>query len=149
MAQNRSGDSDANTATAGSAAKPRSSVFKYYIHDGVDACRLQLIGELADADVPELTGCWKTARTILGNRKLVLDLRELSKTDEAGREWLLAMVREGASSLPESYFRDHLAKPTDETTGPKPIAGKLAKLSNILRGEREIDVSSGSSTRVR
>lgn len=151
MAEHRNSDSSQNltaqTSRPASRASLRSSLFKYYIHDGVESCRLQLIGELSEAEVPELTGCWSTVKTTLGSRKLVLDLRRLQKTDECGREWLLAMVREGAVSIPESYFRDHLANPTADASHPPMTGGKLAKLSNLLRGDRDLGVT--SSTRVR
>ena len=84
-------------------------MFKYYIHDSVDACRLQLLGSLSEAYVRELNGCWNTAKTTLGGRKLVIDLRGLQSTDEAGKAWLLSMVHEGATYLPESYFRAGLS----------------------------------------
>ncbi|MBV9779510.1 MAG: hypothetical protein JOY62_05995 [Acidobacteriaceae bacterium] len=91
-----------NTERAGSpASEPpntfvRSSRFKYYIHDGVSACRLQLIGELTSADLEELNGCWRTAKTTLGNRKLILDLRDLTAIDEDGRQWVSSMTVQGA-----------------------------------------------------
>ena len=131
------------------AAPPRvrSSTLKYYIHDGVDNFRLQLIGELAEQDVPELTGCWNTARTILVNRKLVLDLTQLKRTDEAGREWLLSMVREGATSIPESYFRDHLANVVERDNQTRAAPNNLSRLTNAFRGSRDIGVE--GSTRAR
>lgn len=131
---------------AGPSQLVRSSQFKYYIHDGIECCRLQLIGELNDLDVAELTGCWNTARTTLGSRRLELDVTALRKTDDAGHEWLLAMVREGAVTKPESYFRDRLAgrtplAPTDAG------AGRTGRLGSWLRGGRDLEVP--GSTRVR
>ena len=75
----------------------RSSRFKYYIHDSVEICRLQLIGELSESEVGELKGCWATAKTTLDNRKLIVDVRAVHSIDEAGRDWLDSMVAEGAS----------------------------------------------------
>ncbi len=125
------------------ASRPHMSALKYYIHDGTEAFRFQLIGELRDADVSELTGCWETARSTFGSRKLVLDLRELRSTDESGKEWLLAMVREGAVCLPESYFRANL---TDQASTSSAVAqkspGLLSKLTSGMRGEREIPAGS-------
>jgi hypothetical protein len=56
-------------------SRPYVSALKYYIHDGTEAFRFQLIGELREADVKELSGCWETAKSTFGSRKLVLDLR--------------------------------------------------------------------------
>jgi hypothetical protein len=76
--------------------KVASSQLKYYIHDGIDACRLQLIGTFSASDVKELEGCWNTARTTLGERKLIVDLAAVDAMDDPGRKWLAVMVAEGA-----------------------------------------------------
>ena len=119
----------------------RPSRFKYYIHDGIDACRLQLIGALTAADLPELEGCWRTVKTTLGKRRLILDLRELITIDEAANEWVSEMVTQGASSLPSSYSQMPVASKTlieadtidralqNNTRTP----GRLRKLLAILR----------------
>jgi hypothetical protein len=115
-------------------SRVRSASFKYYIHDGTDACRLELLGELSEADVPELSGCWRTAKTCLGNRKLLLDLRRLKTIDDAGNRWLVSMAAEGASFLPESFLRTGL--PTQQPEPPKKNArtGLFGRLLSFLRG---------------
>ena len=104
-------NSKAQPASASSPAAPvpaanrvRSSSFKYYIHDGVDALRLKLIGDVNAADLPELNGCWRTARTTLGDRKLMLDLGALRAADEAARQWIASMMEAGAGCVPEGYL---------------------------------------------
>jgi hypothetical protein len=138
-----SGDSKANPSFAQS--RIRSSVFKYYIHDGVEAWRFQLLGLLSEHELPELRGCWSTAKCTLGNRKLVLDLRRLHSTDEAGKEWLLSMALEGATYLPESYFRTNLSghstEPPEET-GRR--TGFFSKISSLVRGSRTLPVESST-----
>ena len=94
----------AAAAPAPAAARVRSSSFKYYIHDSTDALRLKLIGEFTQRDVTELNGCWCTARTTIGKRRLILDLRALIVVDEAGKQWLAAMSAEGACYVPEDYL---------------------------------------------
>lgn len=115
----------------------RSSRFKYYIHDGVAACRLQLVGELTEAEVPELNGCWRTARTTLAGRPLILDLNALDSVDEAGKQWLAGMAQEGARYSPANYLRDvvagrHVAGVEKLREAPKP--GLLGRLLGLLRG---------------
>ena len=73
-----------------------SSQLKYYIHDSIDTCRLQLMGTVSAADVKELEGCWNTARTTLGERKLIVDLAAVEAIDDPGRKWVALMVAEGA-----------------------------------------------------
>jgi hypothetical protein len=131
-------------ADSNQASRLHISALKYYIHDGTEAFRFQLLGDLRDADVKELSGCWETARSTFGNRKLVLDLNGLRSTDEAGKEWLLAMIREaGAVCIPESYFRTNLAEQSSSTTqDTEKTSGLLNKLTSGLRGDREIPAGS-------
>jgi|SRR3982751_2252930 len=124
------------------ASRPYVSALKYYIHDSTDSFRFQLIGELRDADVKELSGCWETAKSTFGSRKLVLDLRALASTDENGKEWLLAMVREGAVCVPESYFRENLTDQASSGVLPQKSSGLLNKLTSGLSGDREIPAGS-------
>ena len=115
-------------------AKVRSAAFKYYIHDGSDSCRLQLIGEFTESEVAELNGCWRTARTTLGKRKLVLDLRGLKAVDDAAKRWIASMAQEGATYIPESFLRDSLADHSSDEEVPKPTL--WSKFIAILRGTR-------------
>lgn len=117
----------------------RSSDFKYYIHDGVDTCRFQLIGELTEPDVAELSGCWRTAKTTLGKRKLILDLRRLKTLDEAGTKWVTSMAAEGPEYLPCEVFKDGVfirpapnTSPAEHTRRPRRF-GILSAMLRILR----------------
>ena len=107
-------------------------VFKYYIHDGISECRLQLLGNFTEADVPEIDGCWQTARTVLGERKLVLDLRLLESADHAGKIWLASLASQGAVMLPENS---------------KASANKASLLSSLSRALRIADAEPSTPTR--
>lgn len=125
-----------------STVRVRGSLFKYYIHDGIDACRFQLFGELTQAEVPELSGCWRTAKTILGNRKLIFDLQRLASADEAGKQWLVAMTAEGAICQPDSVLRDGFRA---QTESPRPVRpGFFARLYSLFRGSRVIPAESST-----
>ncbi len=142
MSDSPSEDSQGRTAPEESSSRRpgsslRSSLFKYYIHDGIAACRLQLLGQLTEADIRELNGCWRTAKTTLGARPLVLDLHALKSVDEAGKQWLAGMAQEGAVCMPESYLRDLVAgKHTGEVevTVPRAKGGLLGRLAGLFRG---------------
>lgn len=121
----------------------RSSIFKYYIHDAVESCRLELIGELSDAEVPELNGCWTTAKTTLGSRKLLLDLRKLSAIDDSGRQWIISMAADGASLLPDTFLRNGLAGQTGfQAEASK--AGLFSRCLTVLRGSRTLPAQSST-----
>ena len=125
-----------------SRVRVRGSLFKYYIHDGIEACRFQLFGELTEAEVPELNGCWRTARTILGNRKLILDLQRLAAADDAGKQWLIAMTAEGAVCQPDSILRDGFRAQTESR--PAVRANLFARLFSWLRGSRVMPAESST-----
>jgi hypothetical protein len=115
----------------------RSSLFRYYIHDTAEALRLELLGELTDADVPDLSGCWRTAKTTLGSRRLVLDLRALKLADDAGKQWLARMADEGATYLPDTYLRSGLAGQnlsSHESGNSTVKLGLFGRLLSIFRG---------------
>ena len=132
-------------STVGAKPRVRSSVFKYYIHDSVDTLRFQLLGDLSEHDVPELSGCWNTARTTLSKRKLVIDLRLLKSADESGKEWLLSMANEGATYLPESYFRTGLSgQNSSPTSGGSRNIGILARLISLVRPSRDLPAESST-----
>lgn len=115
----------------------QSSSFRYYIHDAVDSFRLQLIGELTEAEVPELNGCWRTAKPTIGARKVLLDLHALRTVDESGKQWLAGMAQEGAVYSPEGYLRDLVAGKHSggtETRVATPKGGLASRVLAYLRG---------------
>lgn len=129
--------SPANWQPATPAAAVRSSLFKYYIHDTAEALRLELLGELTELDLSDLNGCWRTAKTTLATRSLVLDLRGLKMIDDAGKQWLAGMVDEGATYLPETYLRNGLAGQNLSSNQPKASTVKLGlfgRLFSLFRG---------------
>jgi hypothetical protein len=115
-----------------------SSNFKYYIHDGTGACRLQLLGQVGESEVAELTSCWQTAKTTLGRRRLVLDVHEVNSIDDAGKKWLAGMIQDGAACLPESFLMDAIAgklnPPLQRTSCTKP--GWFLRAMSLFRGTR-------------
>lgn len=135
--------SSATPSAAVSAPKAQryQSRLKYYIHDSVDVLRLELTGELGEGDLGELNGCWRTAKTTLGNRTLLLDLRRLNALDDEGRQWLNTMSSdERASFLPEHPIHLHSAEQISlrasaatECTAKRPL---LDRLLSFCRGGR-------------
>jgi hypothetical protein len=120
---------DAALAETSNKTNPvRSAYFKYYIHDEVDCCRLQLIGEFTEAEVMDLSGCWNTVSTTLAGRKFVVDLKGLRTTDYAAKQWIIRVAAEGAELRPENFLRDGLAGEKVETRVRSNIRSKLVSL---------------------
>ena len=97
---------------AQSASRPdvSRSLLRYYLHDGTDAFRFELIGKLSAMDLAELDGCWRTAKSSVAGRKLRLDLRQTVDVDDSGRQWLTEMLAEGTEYVVSSGFSESLAR---------------------------------------
>jgi hypothetical protein len=120
-----------------------ASFFKYYLHDSAEAFRIQFLGELTQAELGHLNGCWNTAKTTLGSRKLVLDVTGLKSVDDHGREWLEAMIAAGAVRYSDS---SKAAATKGNCTSEKKFRelGLLARLISLFRSSRT--VPAGSTT---
>jgi anti-anti-sigma regulatory factor len=62
--------------------------FVYYMHDASAAFRFQLRGDLSDERTQDLEQARQTASSIMGERRLVVDLTGLTSIDAAGRRLL-------------------------------------------------------------
>jgi ABC-type transporter Mla MlaB component len=100
---------ESDGAQRASSSAVSRSLLRYYLHDGTDAFRFELIGELSVMDLPELDGCWRTAKSSVAGRKLCLDLRQITDVDESGRQWLTEMLMEGTEYVVSRGFSEALA----------------------------------------
>jgi hypothetical protein len=116
----------------------RSASFKYYIHDGVDCCRLQVLGEFTETEVPDLSGCWNTVKTTLAGRAVVLDLAGLRSADDAAKGWLVRMAAEGATIRPENYLRDGFSLDAPMVAARR--SGLLARCFSLFRRSSALEV---------
>jgi hypothetical protein len=78
------------------------SKLDYYIHDGSDAFRLEIIGDLCGPGVASLDQVWRTASSVLCGRLLIIDLVSLGAADEYGRDLLVGWHRIGAKIITRS-----------------------------------------------
>ena len=142
MAESKTQNPPARTPCSEPSASPGGKAparqpCKYYIHDSATALRLQLFGDFTETEVPELTGCWDTAKTTLGQRKLIVDIRGLRSADDAGKKWLFEMAAEGADFLPETYLRDGIkAEAISEPAKVRP--GWFIRVLSLVRGSRAV-----------
>lgn len=110
------------------------SALKYYLHDGSKAFRIQLIGTLSESHIPELSGCWQTARSSVTGRAIVVDSAGLKSLDDAGRTWLEEMIAEGAiiedqngqySTIPPRFASQENVIKADATSEGRRKWGKI------------------------
>ena len=64
-----------------------------------DRLILEVEGRLAGAFVPELENCWNLARAGRPERRILVDLKNVTCVDRSGRSLLQVMQHEGAGFL--------------------------------------------------
>ena len=97
-----------------------------YIHDEAAQLRLRITGDLDERAAKELASCWTTASSVVGHRKIVVDLTGLVTAEALGRRFLEALHQEGVEFLAKSEFQTQL------------IAGLTGKLVSDGPQERRV-----------
>jgi len=75
---------------------------QFYMHDGPTALRLELAGNLNDEGVRRLGEDWRTASSVNGDRRLIVDMTFVTGVDEAGRTLIARWNRDGAHLIANS-----------------------------------------------
>lgn len=75
-----------------------------YIHDEAAQLRLRVTGDLDEQAAQELASCWTTASSVVGERKIVMDLTGLSSIQETGQRLLEALHRAQVEFVGKSDF---------------------------------------------
>lgn len=93
----------------------RRDELHYYIHDGSDALRFQLAGTLSKACARDLEQAWRTASSVIGERRVLVDLSSVTSVDPSGQELLSTWSRQGARLIATSpQARARLQSMTDQ-----------------------------------
>ena len=108
----------------------------YYIHDELEALRLEIRGSLSGHAVTSLDQAWRTGSSILNGRLLLIDLVSVEEADENGRDLLLAWHRMGARIMARSTESRLLAEGILGVRVAMPAAtpGWRQRLKLFLRG---------------
>jgi anti-anti-sigma regulatory factor len=72
---------------------------KIQVNERGERVIIEVEGRLAGAFVPELENCWKAARVSQPSRMIVIDLKNITCVDRAGRSLLQQMYCSGAGFL--------------------------------------------------
>ena len=86
------------------------------IHEDDKACRLELAGRLEGPWVLETEYAWRSLLRL--GRQIELDMRQLTRVDDAGRELLSAMHLAGVRLIVEGVWMKSLI---EEITGEQPL----------------------------
>jgi hypothetical protein len=102
----------------------RNQVLDYYLHDGPTEFRIEVVGTIDDEGARRLEQVWRTAGSLIGERRPIFDISLVTSIDEQGRALLLGWHREGARliansrtsrALAESIFGAALSEPAPKT----------------------------------
>jgi len=74
----------------------RSNDLHYYMHDGPDVFRFELTGRLSGDAARDLEQAWRTAASMIGKRRVIIDLSGLTGVGRAGHDLLGRWAGEGA-----------------------------------------------------
>jgi hypothetical protein len=104
----------------------KNQPFDYYMHDGPTAFRFELSGNLNDEGARRLDQDWRTASSIIGVRKLIVDMTFVTGAGEKGRALLARWHREGARLVAISKSSRELAESIVGEPLPEPPVGAAA-----------------------
>jgi len=82
---------------------------QYYIHDGPDALRIQLMGVISEGDTRRIEQVWHTASSSIFGRSPIIDITFVTGLDAAGRAMLLQWRQAGAHFIADSKASRMLA----------------------------------------
>jgi hypothetical protein len=88
----------------------KNQKLRYYMHDGPAAFRFELAGELNQEGARQLDQDWRTASSMIGDRRLNIDMTFVTAVDEYGKALLTRWRREGAKIIANSNASRALAE---------------------------------------
>src|SRR5260370_34805221 len=80
----------------------KTQALRYYMHDGPTAFRFELAGDLNHEGARRLDQDWRTASSLIGDRRLIVDMTFVTGVDEKGRALITRWHREGARLIANS-----------------------------------------------
>jgi len=106
----------------------KSGGFVYYMHDASAAFRFQLSGDLSRERTQDLEQARQTASSVIGRRRLIVDLSGLASIDAAGRkllkEWQVLGAQMTVSSAKEQGRIQLMSGVAVAVAGTKPGASR-------------------------
>ncbi len=88
----------------------RNQTLQYYMHDGSTAFRFELAGDLNSEAAHELEQAWSTASSMIGDRRLIVDITFVTCVTESGRALISRWHTEGAQLVAKSPASRRLAE---------------------------------------
>jgi hypothetical protein len=105
------------------------AMLRIMIHEDGKVCKLELAGRLEGPWVAETEHAWRAS--LGADRKIEMDLRQLTRIDDAGRDLLATIQRAGACLIVEGVWMTALL---DELISQQPCEG--AKPQSLAKKAR-------------
>jgi hypothetical protein len=111
-------------------------VFDFYMHDGSTAFRFEIAGIMNEEGARQLEQAWRTATSVIGDRRLIIDMTFVTAVFEKGRALLVRWHQGGAQfvansrdsrALVESIIGSPLAEVVGNTNTWLPLRFSLLK----------------------
>ncbi len=90
----------------------KNQALDFYMHDGPTAFRFELAGDLNYEGARRLHQAWRTASSVIGDRRLIIDMTFITSADEQGRALLDS---KSSRELAESIVGERLPEATAPT----------------------------------
>jgi len=100
----------------------KNQTLQYYMHDGPTAFRFELAGDLNREGARRLDQAWRTASSVVGDRRLIVDMTFVTDVSEQGRALIHRWHEEGAQLIANSQASRALAESILGQPLPKPAA---------------------------
>jgi hypothetical protein len=88
----------------------KNPALRFYMHDGPDAFRFELAGDLDQEGARRLAQAWRTASSMVGDGRLIVDMTLVTSVDEQGRALISQWHGEGVSFVANSEVSRALAQ---------------------------------------
>jgi len=115
---------------------------QYYIHDDMDAFRLELSGSLSGEGARSVYQAWRTALSIVGERPLIADISFVTDADEGGRGLLHLWHRHGvrikAATAESCALAESILGEPFSVAAPTPRIGWLQRLTVAILGRSAV-----------
>jgi hypothetical protein len=93
---------------------------EYFIHDEPDAFRMELSGSLSGEGAQSVYQAWRTALSIIGQRRVIVDITCITSVDERGRALLRLWQQSQARIVAASVESRALVEPILGSLPPDP-----------------------------
>ena len=98
------------------------SPLRYFIHEDFDALRMEVAGSLAGRAAQRAYESWRSALSLTGRARLVVDISHVTEADEQGRAVLRAWHGQDARIIASSTVSREIAKSISTASVPQPAA---------------------------